>query len=98
MMLTEPERHFIRHALGLASRLGYRNFYAAGGGDCVDIGHALVAKGYAEEIKTGAHRPDVNFIITLSGFMAAAEPGEEMDREETDKMTRRAARTKGETQ
>jgi hypothetical protein len=90
-MLTKEERHFIRHALGLANkRVGYRNFYAAGDGEGVAIGRALVGKGYAEEIKTGHHRPDVNFIITLSGFMAAAEPGEEMDEEETEKMVRRA--------
>lgn len=92
-MLTTEERHFIRHALGLTNkRVGYRNFYAAGDGDGVAIGRALVAKGYAEEIQTGAHRPDVNFVITFSGFMAAARKGEEMDEEETDKMMRRMKR------
>ena len=89
-MLTTEERHFIRHALGLTrNRVGYRNFYAAGDGDGVAIGRALVAKGYAEEIKTGHHRPDVNFVITFSGFMAVAKAGEEMDDEETEKMMRR---------
>jgi hypothetical protein len=91
--LTSPERDFIRHALGLSrQRVGYRNFYAAGDGDGVAIGRSLVAKGFAVEVTTGNHRPDVNFMITLSGFMAAAEPGEEMDADETARMRRLSER------
>jgi hypothetical protein len=91
--LTSEERHFIRHALGLTNqKIGYRNFYAAGDGDGVDIGRVLVAKGLAIEVQTGAHRPDVNFVITLAGFHAVKRPGEKMDREESERMMRRHAK------
>ena len=91
-MITTKERSFIRHALGLTnSKLGYRNFYAAGG-DSVDIGRALVAKGYAVELGKREHCPDVIFKITLSGFMAVAKKGEEMDEEETAVMVKLDAR------
>ena len=94
MQLTSDESHFIRHALGLTNgKVGHRNFYAAGDGDGVAVGRALVAKGLALEVKTGAHRPDVNFVITSAGFRAAARPGEVMDREETERMLRIDART-----
>lgn len=87
MRITDEERHFIRHALGLTNgKIGYRNFYAAGDGDGVAIGRSLVAKGLAVEIKTGAHRPDVNFVIRLPGFVAVAGKNERMDDEETDRM------------
>ena len=89
--MTGDERSFIRHALGLSKqKLGFRNFYAAGGDD-VAIGRALVAKGYAVEMGQREYRPDVCFKITLSGFMAVAEKGEEMDEEETAIMLRLAA-------
>ncbi len=86
--LTEREREFIRHALGLSNRsIGYRNYFAAGGDD-VQVGRALAARGLAIEAKKTALFPDPFFYITSAGFRAAQEPGEAMDLEERAKMER----------
>lgn len=91
-MITDAERDFIRHALGLtnpdARKVGYRNRYSAGGRD-VEIGASLVRKGMAVHFPPDpSWRPDHFFVITTAGFRAAKEPGETMDREETEKMKR----------
>lgn len=85
--LSAEERDFIRHALGLNyQKIGYRNFYMAGGSDVL-IGRSLVAKGFAREFPPKPQlRPDPTFAITRSGFEAAKLPGETMDREETARM------------
>lgn len=81
-MLTKTERHFIRHALGLDDprhKTGYRNRFFAGGDD-IKTGAGLVKKGMAVRY-TGDH-----FAITWKGFNAVKEPGEKMDREESERM------------
>lgn len=93
--ITDKERDFIRHALGLSrSRVGYRNYYAAGSGD-VEIGRALVERGMAIEGERKPFLPDAVFAITWKGFKAARKPDEAMDDEELKKMQRREARSAG---
>jgi hypothetical protein len=89
--LDDAERAFIRHALGLNyERVGYRNFYMAGGDDAA-VGRGLVAKGMAIECAPHPElRPDPCFMITRAGFDAAKATGESMDREETQRMHRLA--------
>ena len=87
--ITDKERDFCRHALGLSrSKIGYRNYYAACDGDGVAIGRGLVSKGYAVEVQTGSHLSNVNFMITHAGFKAVAQQDEKMDEKETAKMAR----------
>jgi len=95
-VITEAERDFIRHALGLtnpdARKVGYRNRYSAGGDD-VETGRSLVRKGMAVHFPPDpGFRPDDLFMITTRGFDAAREPDETMDREETATMKRLDAR------
>lgn len=78
----------MRHALGLASKkVGYRNFYRAGGDDA-KIGEALVAKGMAIYLAPSEGYPDPCFMISTKGFEACCKRGEAMDREETERMKR----------
>jgi hypothetical protein len=87
-MITDAERDFIRHALGLNNgKIGHRNFYRAGGDDA-EIGRSLVCKGMAIELPPTEGYPDPCFLISSSGFRAAAKPGEKMDPEETTMMAR----------
>lgn len=80
--ISEKERAFIRHALGLTrSKIAYRNRYHAGGKD-VETGLALTAKGMAIHISPSKDFPDDFFAITTRGFEAARASGETLDREE----------------
>lgn len=89
MQITDEERDFIRHALGLTyKKIGYRNFYRAGGDD-VEIGRALVRKGMAVELPVTEGYSEPCFLISTAGFRAAAKRGEKMDGEETARMARR---------
>jgi hypothetical protein len=91
--LSEVERHFIRHALGLTmTNRAYRNHYAAGGDDQIAIGRALVARGYAVERARMSTDPYFYFFITLAGFEAVRQPWEELDREERIRMEFREQR------
>ena len=88
--LTTSERKFIRHALGLsnpdARGMAYRNYYYAGGDD-VEIGRRLVAKGMAVHYPpVASYQPDDAFMITTRGFKAAAKRGERLDREEAERI------------
>lgn len=86
-IVTDKQRAFIRHALGLRdSSIGYRNRYLAGGKD-IAIGRQLERKGMAIEGKTEA-TGSVWFVITEAGFLAVKKPGEAMDREEAERMAR----------
>lgn len=89
MGITAEERHFIRHALGLTrQKVGYRNFYRAGG-DSVHVGRSLVRKGMAIELPpSDGLPPEPLFLISSAGFRAAAKQGEMMDKEEAQKMQR----------
>jgi hypothetical protein len=93
--LTEDERDFARHALGLTnSKVGYRNFYAAGGSDA-ETGRRLVARGFAVEFPSTSVRPEPTFMITREGFEAVKHRGEAMDREEAVRFDRLTARKSG---
>lgn len=90
MDITKREREFIRHALGLSNPdsrgTAYRNYYYAGGDD-VDVGHALVAKGMAVHYPpVVSYQPDDAFMITTKGFRAVAKKGEKLDREEAERI------------
>lgn len=85
-VITDAERKFIRHALGLSyGKVGYRNRFFAGPKD-LQTGLSLKKKALA------VHYPedgsDDLFVITTAGFNAVKEWGETMDREETINMKR----------
>jgi hypothetical protein len=88
MEITDKERKFIRHALGLtAKKQGYRNrFFAAG--DDVATGKSLVAKALAVHLPSQDVNDNDLFVITTRGFNMVKERGETMDREETLDMQR----------
>lgn len=88
--LTTREREFIRHALGLSNPdsrgVAYRNYYYAGGDD-VEVGRSLVAKGMAVHYPpVVSYQPDDAFMITTRGFEACRKKGERLDREEADRI------------
>lgn len=89
--LSDRQRNFIRHALGLReSAVGYRNRYLAAGKD-IEIGRRLARRGMAIEGRAEASG-SIWFVITEAGFLAAKQPGETMDREEKEFMARLNAR------
>lgn len=88
--LTTREREFIRHALGLSNPdsrgVAYRNYYYAGGDD-VEVGRSLVAKGMAVHYPpVVSYQPDDAFMISTRGFRAAAKRSERLDREEAERI------------
>lgn len=88
--ITKREREFIRHALGLSNPdsrgVAYRNYYYAGGDD-VEVGRGLAAKGMAVHYPpVVGYQPDDAFMITTRGFEAAAKKGERLDREEAERI------------
>lgn len=81
-ILTDKERQFIRHALGLDNEnIGYRNKFFASGSN-IEIGRALIKKGLAIHYPPEKLRKSHLFVITTPGFNAACNDGETMDREE----------------
>lgn len=86
--ITERERDFIRHALGLSKqKTGFRNYYCAGGDD-VEVGRSLVRKGMAVEARPNSVFPDPIFYISTAGFNAVRRRGERMDNDECARLAR----------
>lgn len=85
-LLTDHERHMMRHALGLTTRtVAYRNRYTAGGSD-VAVWRSLVTRGLAHEHADIGGDP--LFCVRSAGVMAVIEHGERLDREELDYVQR----------
>jgi hypothetical protein len=75
--VSDEERRFMRHALGLDRDMkAMRNHYTAHSARDIAIGDALVAKKLARRAPQPETVRTVGFQITFAGFQAVCERGE----------------------
>jgi hypothetical protein len=89
--LTEKQRDFARHALGLPNKnnMTYRNHFCVGeGGDGYEDWEDLVSKGMAVKAIGGSGWVGDFFYLTLEGARAVLLPKEHISREDAEKMRR----------
>jgi hypothetical protein len=89
--ITERQREFARHALGLPNEknMSYRNHFSIGiEGDGYVDWEDLVSKGLAIKLPFGFHGGFI-FHLTLEGALMVRGPEEHISREDAEAMRRR---------